>query len=456
MMIRTLAIAWLTIREAIRSKLLLSLASLLVVGLVGLPFLISGDNTLSGQIQVILSYTTTFAAAILSVTTLWTACGGLSSEIQDRRLYLVITKPLHRYELWLGKWLGIMAVNAALLGLTGLIICAMAHHAIRSAEDSPKVKRQISEQFLNAHQGLQPLNPDWSPMAKEAAQRLIQSGRAPVAMTTEAIEQRIIEELKLSRFTVPPGGSVQFAYQRPDSLHKKEHDLILSYKFDSTRPERSPVAARWTLGTDTDSQIQINVTNYPGVPATVVISGDRIPATNLLAVMYERLDTNSQATLMLADRTQGPELLVPSGSFGMNVIRGLFVILCRLAFLAALGLTAGCLLSTPVAIFAACFILILLASAGYVESVATSGVFYIPHEGPAPVQTVVDRVILHLFRGFNLVTHPISQLDPIPLLAAGREVSLNMTLLALGWLVGLYSTITAIVGITLFNRRELG
>jgi hypothetical protein len=31
-----------------------------------------------------------------------------------------------------------------------------------------------------------------------------------------------------------------------------------------------------------------------------------------------------------------------------------------------------------------------------------------------------------------------------------------MTLLAVVWLAGLYSAITALIGITLFNRRELG
>ncbi len=455
MMIRTLAIAWLTLRGTIRSKLLLSLASLLVVGLVGLPLLISGDNTLAGQIQVILNYTMTFATAILSITTLGIACGGFSSEIQDRRLYMVITKPLHRYELWLGKWLGLMALNLALLVLTGLIMSAMANHSIRSASDSPAMKRHVSEQFLISHRSLAPLTPDWSQSAGETTQRLIQSGRAPKAMTFANIQQRVSDDLLMRHFTVPPGGSLELSFACPP--HKRNsHELILNYKFDSTRPERTPVAARWAIGTDPAHLTYIGVTNYPGIPASLAIETDLLAATNLLTVTYQRLDAGSQATLLMADKTQTPELLVPSGGFGMNLIRGLFIILCRLVFLAALGLTVGCLFSTPVALFTACFIVVLLASSGYVESVATSGVFYIPHEGAAPVQTWLDRAILHLFQGFSMVTHPISRLDPVPLLAAGREISGLMALQALGWLVGLYSAVTALAGIALFNRRELG
>ena len=455
MLIRTFAIAVLTVREAIRSKLLLSLASLLVVGLVGLPLLIAGDNTLAGQIQVILTYTLTFAAAILSLTTLGTACGGVSSEIEDRRLYLVMTKPLHRSELWLGKWLGVLALNAALLALTGLIISAMARQTIHSAKDSPQVKRQMTEQFLMARQGLQPITPDWSRLAAEATRRLIQSGRASGKMMSAEIQQRMIEELNIRRFTIAPGGSIQFLFQRPDTKNSS-HDLILSYKSESTRPERTPVAALWTIGSDQADQIHINVTNYPGVPATLTFADKLSTGTNILSVTYQRLDARSQATLIMADKTQEPELLVPYGGFEMNLLRSLLVILCRLAFLAALGLTFGCLLSTPVAVFAAFFVLILMASAGYIESVATSGVFFVPHEGPAEELTRLDKMILHLFRGFNMITLPLIRLDPVPLLAAGRVVSCEMAILALGWLAGLYTTIAAFIGITLFNRRELG
>jgi ABC-type transport system involved in multi-copper enzyme maturation permease subunit len=455
MPIRTIAIACLTVREAVRSKLLLSLAILLVAGLIGLPLLIAGDNTLSGKIQVILTYTLGFATTILSITTLWTACGGFSKEIQDRRLYLVITKPLHRYELWLGKWLGMLTMNLGLLALTGITISVMAHQTIHRSTDSLMVKRQVSEQFLMARQGLQPLTPDWSDFVKKTTQRLIESGRLQEKMMPAVIQQKLIEELSIKRFTIPPGGGAQFSFKRPET-QENGHDLLLSYKFDSTRPERSPVAARWTMGTNPEHQIQVDVTNYPGVPAILAVINDETAGTNILTFTYQRLDTNSQATLLMADRTQAPELLVPYGSFGMNLIRGLFIILCRLAFLAALGLMVGCLLSTPVAVFAAFFIIILVASSGYVESVATSGVFFVPHEGPASEQTWLNQSILHLFRVFHVVTQPLTKLDPVPLLATGRVVSGQMTLQALVWLAGLYSAITALIGITLFNRRELG
>ena len=448
--IRTTAIAWLTVRDAVRSRLMVSLAAILLVGLIGLPLLITGDNTLSGQLQVILNYTLTFALGMLSSVTLWAACGGVSSEIQDRRLYLVITKPVHRYELWIGKWLGIVALNATLLLLTGLVVGIMIVQTFKGTAESKAVQRQVQEQFLVAHQSVAPVCPDWAARVQAEANRLMQSGRAPAGMSAAMVQAELSKELKAARFIVPPGGAIAFDYRIPPRP-AQGHDVILKYKIQSSRPEKLPIPAEWTIG-----GMKLDVTNYPGSPNTLVIPAAEASGIDVLKLNYLRLDKDNPATLMMADQGLEPELLMPSGNWMVNLSKGLLVMLCRLAFLAALGLTAGCLLSMPVAVFVAFFIMILLALSGYVEGVATSGVFYVPHEGTVAEQTLLDVAILHLFRVFNGITLPLSKLDPIPLLTGGRIVGWPLLAKALGLLVGLYTTLTAIVGISLFNRRELG
>lgn len=454
-LIRTMAIAWLTVRQAIRSRLLLSLAFLLVAGLVGLPLLIGGGNTLAGKIQVILNYTLVYASAILAVATLGTACGGLAAEIQDRQLYLVITKPLHRHELWLGKWLGIMGLNVMLLTLTGLIIGTMTTLTIHRAEESLAIKQQVSSQYLMARQALRPVTPDWNVAVTEASQRLIQSGQVPETMTPGQLRQELAGELNIHRFRIPPGGGVEFAFHYPTAKHAGQ-TLMLAYKFDSTRPERNPIAGRWTIANDPARPIHLGVTNYPGIPSILHIPGLPGSGQDHLTVNYQRLDSGQQATLLLADKNREPELLVPYGGFEMNLLRSLMIIFAKLAFLTALGLSAGCLLSTPVAIFTACFFLILMALAGYVQTVAASGAFYTPHACHECVHSGMDKATLALFRLLNGVTEPLSRLDPAPLLAAGRLVGWEMVLSAFGWLVALYTPITAFIGIALFKRREMG
>lgn len=454
-LIRTMAIAWLTIRQAIRSRLLLSLAFLLVTGLAGLALLIGGGNTLAGKIQVILTYTHVYASAILAIATLSTACGGLATEIQERLLYLVLTKPLHRHELWLGKWLGIMGINLALLALTGLSIAVMTRLTIVRADDAPEVKQQVTNQYLMTRKTLRPVSPDWTVAATEASQRLIQSGRLPKQMTPDQLRQELATELNIQRFTIPPGGGAEFSFPW-QAGQQAGQTLMLAYKFDSTRPERSPIAGHWTIGNDPTNRIHLSVTNYPGIPATLSFPGLPGFTQDRLTVNYQRHDAGREATLLLADKNREPELLIPFGGFEMNLLRSLLIILAKLAFLAALGLTAGSLLSTPVAIFTAGFFLILMSLAGYVQTAATTGVFYIPHEGHTHPQSGLEELTLRLFQLLNGVTQPLSRPDPAPLLATGRLIGWNIVLMSFGWLVALYTPLTALLGIALFKRRELG
>ncbi len=215
------------------------------------------------------------------------------------------------------------------------------------------------------------------------------------------------------------------------------------------------MAVRWQFGRS-EHLVSLLTTNYPGPPWQQPIPARTMSGAGLFTLTLGREPGQDPATLILAPDGHPPELLVPVGGFGMNLARGLLVVLCRLSFLAALGLTAGCLLSMPVAVFVAFLAIVLLASSGYVATVSHTGVFYVPHEGPQPGQTWVNTLVLRLFKGFNTITEPVLQFDPVPLLAEGRLISWAVTGKALLVLGGLYTSLIGAVGMLLFRRRELG
>src|SRR3954462_6651848 len=117
---RVLAIAWLTWKAAFRFRLFLVLAFLLLAAVVGLPLLIKDDGTARGFTQILLTYTLTAISALLGLSTLWLACGTLARDIEECQIQVVSTKPGARWQIWFGKWLGIVSLNAALLAITGL------------------------------------------------------------------------------------------------------------------------------------------------------------------------------------------------------------------------------------------------------------------------------------------------------------------------------------------------
>ena len=119
---KILAIAWLTWKAAFRFRLFLVIAVLLLAAVVGIPILIKSDGTARGFTEILITYTLSAITALLGLSTLWLSCGTLARDIEECQMQIVATKPVARWQIWLGKWLGIVSLNAALLFLSGACV----------------------------------------------------------------------------------------------------------------------------------------------------------------------------------------------------------------------------------------------------------------------------------------------------------------------------------------------
>src|SRR5512134_2364971 len=122
---RLFAIIWLTWKAAVRFRLFLVVAVLLLAAVVGLPLLIKDDGTARGFTQILLTYTLSSIAALLGLSTLWLACGTLARDIEECQMQVVAVKPIARWQIWVGKWVGLMSINAALLAISGASVFAL-------------------------------------------------------------------------------------------------------------------------------------------------------------------------------------------------------------------------------------------------------------------------------------------------------------------------------------------
>src|SRR5712664_2666416 len=139
---RLLAIAWLTWKAAIRFRLFLVITVLLLASVVGLPLLLKDDGTARGFTQILLTYTLSTISALLGLSTLWLACGTLARDIEECQMQVVAVKPIARWQIWLGKWVGLMSLNAALLALSGGSVYALLEwRATRLPAEQQRVLR---------------------------------------------------------------------------------------------------------------------------------------------------------------------------------------------------------------------------------------------------------------------------------------------------------------------------
>ncbi len=82
---------------------------------------------------------------------------------------------------------------------------------------------------------------------------------------------------------------------------------------------------------------------------------------------------NANNTALLFPLEDGLEVLYRQGSFGLNFVRGLGIILCWMALLATLGLASASLLSFPVAAFLSLGVLTLALSSGTISNAVSEG-----------------------------------------------------------------------------------
>ena len=452
---RLLAIAWLTWKAAFRFRLFLVIAVLLLAAVVGLPMVIKDDGTARGFTQILLTYTLSVITGLLGLSTLWLACGTLARDIEECQMQVVATKPIARWQIWLGKWLGIMSLNAALLALSGACVYGLLQW--RATKLPAAEQTVLREQVLVARGSAREQN--YNAEIDVATERILQ-GRlknSPVdKVDVPEVRRQIREQVKADFQLVPPG------YSRPWQIDLgfaknflRNKPLQLRVKFNSAQKSPSGTfVALWQVG---DPNSANSWRSEPMSLAPDTFHEFQIPANlfddkGVLTVLF----INQNDTALLFPLEDGLEVLYPQGGFTLNFARGLGIIFCWMALLAALGLMAASFLTFPVAAFFSLAVLTIGLSSGTLHEVVESGTV-MGGNGETGVMghSVVDAMLIPLFKGCLTVIKLVENFSPIDSLSSGRSISWSELGTAFGQIVLLPGGIIAVIGILLFNRREL-
>ncbi|MGA2279387.1 MAG: ABC transporter permease [Verrucomicrobiota bacterium] len=452
---RLFAIAWLTWKAAFRFRLFLVIAVLLLAAVVGLPMVIKDDGTARGFTQILLTYTLSVITGLLGLSTLWLACGTLARDIEECQMQVVATKPIARWQIWLGKWLGIMSLNAALLALSGACVYGLLQW--RAAKLPAAEQTVLREQVLVARGSAREQN--YNPEIDATTERILQ-GRlknSPVdKVDVPEVRTQIREQVKADFQLVPPGYSRQWQIDLGFARNfLRGKPLQLRVKFNSAQKSPSGTfVALWQVGDPNSANLW---RSEPMSLAPDTFHEFQIPANlfddkGVLTVLF----VNSNDTALLFPLADGMEVLYPAGGFTLNFVRGLGIIFCWMALLAALGLTAASFLTFPVAAFFSLAVLTIgLSSGTLAEAVEAGTVMGGNGETGVMGHSAVDVVLIPLFKGCLMVIKLVENFSPIDSLSSGRSISWSELGTAFGQIVLLLGGIIAVVGILLFNRREL-
>ena len=124
-------------------------------------------------------------------------------------MQVVATKPIARWQIWLGKWLGIMSLNAALLALSGACVYGLLQW--RAAKLPAAEQTVLREQVLVARGSAREQNFDAEIDAE--TERILQDRlkNSPVEKAdVPVVRKQIREQVKADFQLVPPGYTRQW------------------------------------------------------------------------------------------------------------------------------------------------------------------------------------------------------------------------------------------------------
>jgi hypothetical protein len=452
---RLLAISVLTWKAAFRFRLFLVLAVLLLASVVGLPLLIKDDGTARGFTQILLTYTLSTISALLGLSTLWLACGTLARDIEECQVQMLAVKPIARWQIWFGKWLGIMSLNAVLLALAGASVYLLLQW--RATKLPPAEQAVLHNEVLVARGSAKERNHDQEVQVETERRFRERLQKNPVTTADlPEVRRQILEQVKADFQEVGTNYVRIWEVDLGMARHSlRGRPLQLRIKFNSA--DKSPSGTfdgLWYVGIPQKTKLWHSelMSLAPDTFHEFEIPPDLFDDNGLLTVSFRNVNN----TALLFSLDDGFEVLYREGGFTLNFIRGLGIIFCWMALLATVGLASASCLSFPVAAFFSLGLLTMALCSGTMATAVEEGtVAGYNAEKATKGSSPLDIIAIPTFRAALKVINLVKQFSPIDSLSTGRSITWNQLGLAFAQIVVLLGGIIGLAGIIIFTRREL-
>ena len=437
------AVALLSLRAAVRSRVVLMLVLVLAAGVVGLPHMIVGDGSPASDLHIRLRYTLAFGTGILGLATLWASCAAFAVEIDSRRIELTAVKPVQPLTLWLGRWLGILLLDAVLLAA---VVAGVRWQLTGTRPDGSR-----RDAALFCRTVARPVLPAPEVEARSTYEGLKQRGRLPPGLSAEAVLRQLTINARSRCTVVQPAEHATWTF-RPDCPVPADGRLWLRLRFDAVRDVTTDVrgVCRLRRTGQTAWAAEVAVNDLTLNQLELAVQAPALAGARELEMAFEYQAPPQSAALLIRPR-QELAVLIPAGSFTVNLIRVWLAHLAILAALAALGLTFSACFSFPVAAFSASALLVvvLVSTGGIAEDEAAM------EDDSHATTTLMERISMVVVSSADLITAPMLNPEPLAQAAAGERVPDAELGRLVVWGGIVYPLILALLAAGVLRRREM-
>ena len=502
-----IAIVKLTLRSAMRSHIFQLLLGLLILCVALVPTTVGGSTAMD-FIRVSLLYSLSSVATILSLSALWVGCHVMSSDIDDYRLHMVVSKPVSRVTIWFGKWMGVLLLHLFLLVIAAAAIYGVVMWRFSHGNFSKAERTRIRLEVLVGRRVFMPERRDYEKLARERLKaklgiRCPQCGNEEALHTLPGSQKKCPKCGKewVFRPVPPPREQDRLLKTCLKELIAEDSEVVPAYyevtlpdgskdikfsesKFrtwdfknvppDATRAlylryrpfvgkvrseEQRETAVGWFIyvprvtrgGAQDESGRDQRYPFY--LPPTKVMGGEfhEIPLRGDVGIVSPNgevrigvYDLDPKYSKHFYQPGDGPKLLIEVTSFLGNYARAVLVLGLQLVMMSLLSCAFGGFLTLPTAVFVSTSYLVF----GYMASFMTDPGYYVSSE--------IDEAGQGISRWLLNVIVPLERFDVTDLVASGELVEWALVW-NIAWSCLLLRTLPWVLGgIYLYWRREIG
>jgi len=452
-MSRTLAIAGATLRLCLRNGGAVFLCLLAMALASGIFFAARGDGSLAHELQMRLRHALAFATGLINFALMYIGCVSLRRDLDQRHFHLIAAAPVHRAQIWLGKYLGLMGLGlAAHLG-TALALAACCLAFVARWEPAGD-RALLGDRFLQAWAVHRPDQPPMEDIVeREFRQRLAEwrhheeeddhGCSDPGHHHGEPewfIRQELVKEVRRSLQMVPPGASKTWRFAL-DAARSDNAEIRLQGKF-YTEQKRVLVEGDWEVAAPGCPPAWTGAfSGWPYLPFEMRIPRAAMPPGPVVEVTFRGRGT--PYLIFPVSEADGIRLLAGHGTVAANYLRLLFASLLHLGLLLALALALAAMFSYSVAVFVTIAAYFMSMAA---DSFLTAMRFQMYGESSLPAQAV--RGLLRLGRGLKSP----AAIEPF---ANGIALSLGELMGEWGIAAATATAVIAVLGIIVLTRKEI-
>lgn len=448
------AVATNTVKQALRMKIAVVFVVLLLVLLPAMAISMVGDGTVKGRMQTFISYGLSLTSFLLCLLTILASTYSVTSEFEQKQIYTVLTKPVRRFELLLGKVLGVILLDIGLLGLFSALIYGITIYTPKFVKAGEAELLQVQNEFFTARAGLIPAKADVGDEVEKTYEKLERTGQLPPGVTDSKIgrenyKNALASQIELGKRAAAPGHELVWEFNDVKPIDPNE-SLFVRFKYDvSMNPPDLHVYGKWLVGDIRQAGSRVGTPVYPFERRDLIrtfyeieVPADAVAEDGYLAVGFFN-DPRFNNTVVIFPLEDGLEVLYKADSFTANFFRGVLLVFFRLVLLACLGIFASSFLSMPVAIL----LCVIVFFTGTISGFIIESFDYLSKNASSLCSYTIGPIIrlLPQFDKFN----------PTKFLLGGRLLSWSVVAKVAGLMIFVKSAILFLLALVIFSYREI-